>query len=302
MRRSGRGAALCRWAGSWVIAVDLLHLLRAAIIPCAACNSRWRLLPNRLPPPQLLHACLGHAAGRDDGWIRRNGRSSTSCSASCASSTSRPRSATPRPRRISASRSRPCRPRPTTWRRRSWCRSRRWRTCRAGCRSSSATATDATGGRRLPGRAVRRRAAAAARRGMAPMAQGPIPQQYHAARRRSRAGSPWGRPAGGGFLAGAMQTALGVAGGVLIADALTSAFDSGTAEAGELAQDAGLVDEPVRRADRPWRSPPTTMAAWAATASRSSPRPADSRAGLAYNAPARLRGGEPEAWTRPASC
>ena len=31
-----------------------------------------------------------------------------------------------------------------------------------------------------------------------------------------------GRP-GGGFLAGAMQTALGVAGGVLIADALTSA-------------------------------------------------------------------------------
>ena len=41
-----------------------------------------------------------------------------------------------------------------------------------------------------------------------------------------------------------MQTALGVAGGMMIADALTSAFDGGTAEASELAQDAGLVDEP----------------------------------------------------------
>ena len=85
---------------------------------------------------------------------------------------------------------------------------------------------------------------AAPRRGMAPMAQGPIPQQYMQPG-AGAAGSPWGRPAGGGFLAGAMQTALGVAGGVLIADALTSAFDSGTAEASELAQDAGLVDEPV---------------------------------------------------------
>ena len=77
---------------------------------------------------------------------------------------------------------------------------------------------------------------------MAPMAQGPIPQQYM--QPGMAAGSPWGRPAGGGFLAGAMQTALGVAGGVLIADALTGAFDSATAEAGELAQDAGLVDAP----------------------------------------------------------
>ena len=83
------------------------------------------------------------------------------------------------------------------------------------------------------------------RRGMAPMAQGPIPQQYMQPGAGGAPGSPWGRPAGGGFLAGAMQTALGVAGGMLIADALTSAFDSGTAEAGELAQDAGLVDEPV---------------------------------------------------------
>ena len=74
------------------------------------------------------------------------------------------------------------------------------------------------------------------------MAQGPIPQQYM--QPRDGCGSPWGRSAGGGFLAGAMQTALGVAGGMLIADALTSAFDSGTAEASELAQDAGLVEEP----------------------------------------------------------
>jgi hypothetical protein len=42
-----------------------------------------------------------------------------------------------------------------------------------------------------------------------------------------------------------MQTALGVAGGVLIADALTGAFDSGTAEASELAHDAGWGEEPA---------------------------------------------------------
>ena len=44
---------------------------------------------------------------------------------------------------------------------------------------------------------------------------------------------------GGGFLAGAMQTAVGVAGGMLLADALTSAFSGGAAEASELAQEAG---------------------------------------------------------------
>jgi hypothetical protein len=58
-------------------------------------------------------------------------------------------------------------------------------------------------------------------------------------------GSPWGRPAGGGFLAGAMQTAMGVAGGVLIANAIGSAFDAGTAEAADMAQDAGFADEPA---------------------------------------------------------
>jgi hypothetical protein len=35
-------------------------------------------------------------------------------------------------------------------------------------------------------------------------------------------GSPWGARPGGGFLAGAMQTTLGVAGGVLVADALSN--------------------------------------------------------------------------------
>jgi hypothetical protein len=54
-------------------------------------------------------------------------------------------------------------------------------------------------------------------------------------------GSPWGRPAGGGFFAGAMQTALGVAGGMLVADAITSAFEHGTGEMAGLAQDAGLT-------------------------------------------------------------
>ncbi len=81
-------------------------------------------------------------------------------------------------------------------------------------------------------------------RGMVPAAKGPIPPQYMQ-QGGGAPGSPWSRPAGGGFLAGAMQTALGVAGGMLIADALTSAFDGGAAEAGELAQDAGLVDQPA---------------------------------------------------------
>lgn len=38
---------------------------------------------------------------------------------------------------------------------------------------------------------------------------------------------------GGGFMAGAMQTALGVAGGMLVASAITSAFTGGEAQAAE---------------------------------------------------------------------
>lgn len=83
----------------------------------------------------------------------------------------------------------------------------------------------------------------------------PAPQQRHG-------GSPWGQApgaapaygdprvaayaqqpqrAGGGFMAGAMQTAMGVAGGMLIGSALSSAF-SGGGEA--IAQEAqGAVDQ-----------------------------------------------------------
>lgn len=57
-------------------------------------------------------------------------------------------------------------------------------------------------------------------------------------------GSPWGRPmmgGGGGFFAGAMQTALGVAGGMLVADAISSAFSGDAAGAASgLAHEAGL--------------------------------------------------------------
>lgn len=78
-----------------------------------------------------------------------------------------------------------------------------------------------------------------------PVAQGPIPQQYLQQGAMGAGSGPWARPAmGGGFLAGAMQTAVGVAGGVLLADALTSAFSSGATEVSELAHEAGW-GEPV---------------------------------------------------------
>jgi len=80
---------------------------------------------------------------------------------------------------------------------------------------------------------------------------------------RGAAGRPGAyRPAGGGFLAGAMQTALGVAGGVLIADAIASAFApeegaaAGTlpedvASEGGGAEDWGAQDDPWGAADVP---------------------------------------------------
>lgn len=58
-------------------------------------------------------------------------------------------------------------------------------------------------------------------------------------------GSPWGRPAGGGFLAGAMQTAVGVAGGMLVANALSNAFSGGAAEVASLAGGAGGAAAPA---------------------------------------------------------
>jgi len=52
----------------------------------------------------------------------------------------------------------------------------------------------------------------------------------HAPEQRPR--GPWDRPAGGGFLAGAAQTALGVTGGLLLGSAIASVF-SGPAIATE---------------------------------------------------------------------
>jgi hypothetical protein len=49
----------------------------------------------------------------------------------------------------------------------------------------------------------------------------------------NRQGGPWGRQPGGGFLAGAAQTALGVAGGVLLGSALSGMLSPGAAQAEE---------------------------------------------------------------------
>jgi hypothetical protein len=88
--------------------------------------------------------------------------------------------------------------------------------------------------------------APAPRRPAVPPQQNRIPPQYMQQPGMAAGhGSPWGRPAGGRFLAGAIQTAMGVAGGMLIANAIGSAFDTGTAEATDLAQDAGFADEPA---------------------------------------------------------
>jgi hypothetical protein len=100
---------------------------------------------------------------------------------------------------------------------------------------------------------------AAPQRTVAPAAQGPIPQQYLQPG-MAAAGSPWGRPSmGGGFLAGALQTAVGVAGGMLVADALSHAFSAGTSEVSELAHDAGWGAAPVEPApvvqDASWDEP-----------------------------------------------
>ena len=81
-------------------------------------------------------------------------------------------------------------------------------------------------------------AAPAPRPAAMPQAQGPIPPQYMQPGPAAAPGSPWGRPAGGGFLAGAMQTAMGVAGGVLVADAISSAFHSSTPEVVDVVEEA----------------------------------------------------------------
>jgi len=65
--------------------------------------------------------------------------------------------------------------------------------------------------------------------------------QYQAPARQER--GPWDRNdrnadnRGGGFLAGAAQTALGVTGGLLLGSAIGSLFGAGTAQAGEASAD-----------------------------------------------------------------
>ena len=56
----------------------------------------------------------------------------------------------------------------------------------------------------------------------------------------SRQRGPWDRAAGGGFLAGAAQTALGVAGGVLLGSAIGSLLGAGAASASEADAGQGL--------------------------------------------------------------
>ncbi|SMQ65185.1 hypothetical protein SAMN06295905_1161 [Devosia lucknowensis] len=57
-----------------------------------------------------------------------------------------------------------------------------------------------------------------------------------------RRGGPWGQPQGGGFLAGAAQTALGVTGGLLLGSAIAGIFGSTPAMA---AEDTPPADEPA---------------------------------------------------------
>jgi uncharacterized protein len=87
--------------------------------------------------------------------------------------------------------------------------------------------------------------------GGGPEQTAPAPQQPVApvhdgttpSRRGAGYGSPWGARPGGGFLADAMQTALGVAGGVLVADALSNAFAGGEEAVTGLAEDANATAE-----------------------------------------------------------
>ena len=124
-------------------------------------------------------------------------------------------------------------------------------------------------GRRLPGRPVRR-PQPAARRPRGRTTRGRSPSNICSRARAARPARPGARPAGGGFLAGAMQTALGVAGGMMIANAITSAFDSGTAEAAEPAQEEPPADEPAEERGGGRRRRSTISAATpAASTSRS---------------------------------
>lgn len=76
----------------------------------------------------------------------------------------------------------------------------------------------------------------------------PLPQRhaqpYAQHPQHGQGGGPWnsGRPAGGGFMAGAAQTAMGVAGGVLLGNAIGGMF-AGDAAAAEPAEEPVAQDE-----------------------------------------------------------
>jgi len=69
----------------------------------------------------------------------------------------------------------------------------------------------------------------------------------HGGARHAPAGQgPWSRPQGGGFLAGAAQTAMGVAGGMLVANALAGMLAPDQAQAAEpgMAEDLAGGEDP----------------------------------------------------------
>ena len=73
----------------------------------------------------------------------------------------------------------------------------------------------------------------------------PVQPQAHGQQQAAQGAGPWnsGRPSGGGgFMAGAAQTAMGVAGGVLLGNAIGGMF-AGPAEASEMEQEPAREDE-----------------------------------------------------------
>ena len=82
-----------------------------------------------------------------------------------------------------------------------------------------------------------------------PMAAHPT-QAYGQQPQQGYGASPWnsGRPSGGGFMAGAAQTAMGVAGGMLLGNAIGGMF-AGPAEAAEAAAGEFMPEEAMPEED-----------------------------------------------------
>lgn len=57
---------------------------------------------------------------------------------------------------------------------------------------------------------------------------------------------PWGGAGRPSFMATAMQTMMGVAGGMLLANLIGSMFQSNAAQAAEMPQEQGMAEEPTR--------------------------------------------------------